>query len=149
MQRWEFVLQERYEQDRMRLLNYREINLEFKEWLLKLFYEEVTKTDERNEHSADDDPVRDDRICDRERIRPEQDQIADPGSDHPDGERTESGEEVRIAEIIAAEPAEEYLIEASDETVEEDIYESFYEEIDRYKNQQKAKPKKKHYKRKG
>lgn len=149
MQRWEFVLQERYEQDRMRLLNYREINLEFKEWLIKLFYEEVTKTDERSEHSADDDPVCDDRIRDRECVRPEQDQIADPGPDHPYGERTESGAEERITEIIAAEPVEEYLIEALDESGEEDIYESFYEEIDRYKNQQKAKPKKKHYKRKG
>lgn len=146
MQKWEIVLQEQYEQDRMRLLDYREIDLEFKEWLIQLLYEEVTDKHERSEYDIDDSFVHDDWICDRECVRTEQDQIADSGSDKEDDGRTEiSAAEERLARMIADEPEE---IQVTDDTNEEDIYESFYEEIDEYKTKLKSKPKKKHYKRK-
>lgn len=147
MRTWEFVLQEKYEQDRMRLMDYREIDLEFKEWLIKLFYEGVTEEDERSEHNPDDDSVRDDRICDRECIRTEQDQNADPGPDHADDEWTQvriGDAEDRLAEMIAAEPNEAYEVEET-----EDIYESYYDEIAAYQSSLKARPKKKKHKRKG
>jgi len=146
VQRWEIVLQQQYEQDRTRLLDYREIDLEFKEWLIKLLYEEVTEKNERSEYSADDDIVHDDRICDRECVRTEQDQIIDPGPDCPVDEWVKIGaEEDRLAEMILTDPEESSEIA---EEEDDDVYESFYEEIADYKCQMKAKPKKKHYKRK-
>lgn len=150
MRRWEFVLQDRYEQDRNRLLDYREVELEFREWLINLLYEGV-KTYEPGKHNTDDGPVHDDRICDREQLGPVQSEVAYPGPDPKDDGRTEVStgdfyEEERLAELIAAEPVTDFEAEVEEE---HDIYESFYEEIDTYKCQQKARPKKKHYKRKG
>lgn len=145
MQRWETALQERYEQDRIRLLDYREIDLEFREWLIRILYEEV-KDDERSEHRTYDDLVHDDRICDRECIRTEQDQDADPGLDYANDLQPETGAaEERLAKLIAAEPEETYEVE---ETAAEDIYESYYDEIAEYKSNLKAKPHKKKHKRK-
>ena len=150
MRRWEFVLQDKYEQDRNRLLDYREVELEFREWLINLLYEEVKKY-EPGEHGANDGPVRDDRICDRECVRTEQNQEPDPKSDYADvkwaqvctePERDLEGE---LAQMIAAEPVTEFAVETEEE---HDIYESYYEEIDAYKCQNKARPKKKHFKRK-
>lgn len=147
MHRWEFVLQERYEQDRMRLMDYREIDLEFKEWLIKLLYEGVTEEHERSEYCTDDDPVCDDWVRDWECIRTEQDQNADPGPDHEDSQWTRVVEckEDRLAEMIAAEPVEAFEAEVS---AAEDIYESYYDEIAEYHSSLKARPKKKKHKRK-
>lgn len=147
MQRWEFVLQDRYEQDRNRLLDYREVELEFREWLINLLYEEVKKY-EPGEHNTDDGPVHDDRICDREQLGTVQSEVTYPGPDQKDDGRYEVGagdgyEEERLAELIAAEPVTEFVAETEEE---HDIYESFYEEIDTYKCQQKARSKKPHYK---
>lgn len=134
MRAWEFVLQARYEQDRLRLLDYREINIEFKEWMIKLLYEEVKKENEPGEYDSDDDSVCNDRLCDRECLRTEQDQDADPGPDYQDGERAEDG------------GSEE---DGPDENVmEEDIYEHLYAEIDEYKCQAKSRSKKKGHKKK-
>ena len=151
MRTWEFVLQEKYEQDRMRLMDYREIDLEFKEWLIELFYGGVTEQDERSEHNPDDDSVRNDRICDRECVRTEQDQDADPGPDHADDEWNQvriGDAEDRLAEMIAAEPAEGYTVTDGLDCGEEDIYENLYEEIAEYRSQKKTRPKKKKHKRK-
>ena len=146
MQIWEFVLQEKFEQDRMRLMDYREIDLEFKEWLIKLLYEEVKEKDERSEHGTYDDPLHDDRVCDRECVRTEQNQDADSGPDYEDGFQFEAGAaEERLRNLIAAEPTEAYEAE---EPVAEDIYESYYDEIVEYKSNLKARPKKKKHKRK-
>ena len=148
MQRWELVLQERFERDRMRLLDYREVNIEFKEWLIDLLYSEVKETHEPSEHGSHDDIVHDDRICDREQLGTVQSEIDDSGSDQKDDGRIEVSfgifaEEERLETVIASEqPALMF------EEMPEDIYESFYEEIDAYKCQNKARPKKKHFKRK-
>ena len=137
MRLWELSLQERYEQDRMRLLDYREIDIEFRFWFMELMRKE-TKADESSEYGTDDNPVSDDRICDRECVRTEQDQESDSGSDHKDDERTEIivAAEDRLTELIESEPIEE-----------EDIYESYYDEIVSYKTQRKVKPQKKHHKK--
>lgn len=147
MHRWEFVLQERYEQDRMRLMDYREIDLEFKEWLIKLLYEGVTEEHERSEYCTDDDPVCDDWVRDWECIRTEQDQNADSGPAHEDDQWTQivGCKEDRLAEMIAAEPVEAFEAEVS---AAEDIYESYYDEIAEYHSSLKARPKKKKHKRK-
>ena len=139
MRLWELSLQERFEQDRMRLLDYRETDIEFRFWFMELMRKEA-KNDESGEYGADDNPVDNDWICDRECVRTEQDQEPDPGSDHEDDERTEviTAAEDRLAELIESEPTE-------DET---DIYESYYDEIVSYKTQRKVKPQKKHYKKK-
>lgn len=123
----------------MRLLDYRETDIEFRFWFMELMRKE-TKANESGEHGADDNLIDDDRICDRECVRTEQDQESDPGSDHEDDERTEviAYAEDRLAELIESEPTE-------DET---DIYESYYDEIISYKTQRKVKPQKKHYKKK-
>jgi hypothetical protein len=90
--------------------------------------------------------VHDDRVCDRECVRTEQNQDADSGPDYEDGFRFEAGAaEERLRDLIAAEPAEAYEAE---ETVTEDIYESYYDEIVEYKSNLKARPKKKKHKRK-
>lgn len=148
MRRWEFVLQDRYEQDRLRLMDYREVELEFKEWLINLLYEEVTKH-EPGKHDINDGPVRDDRIRDREQLGAIQSEVSYPGSDQKDDGWAEVGsgdclEEERLAELIAAEPVMTFEQEEVQE--EHDIYESYYEEIDTYKCQQKARSKKPHYK---
>ena len=147
MRRWEFTLQERFEQDRMRLLDYREVNIEFKEWLINLLYSEVKETHESSEYSSDDDSLHDDRICDREQLGAVQSEIDDSGFDQEDDGRIEVSfgvihEEERLAELIEEEPPLEF------EEMPEDIYESFYQEVDAYKCQNKARTKKKHYKRK-
>ena len=148
MRKWEFVLQERYEQDRLRLLDYREIDLEFKEWLIKLLYEGVEDKHERSEHRADDDTVHDHRIRDRECVRTEQDQVSDPGPDLTFSERPEIGAaEERLAAMIAAEPEETYEVSETSEPME-DIYDSLYDEIAEYRVQRKVGPKKKKHKRK-
>ena len=126
MRRWEMILQERDEQDRLRILDYREVELEFRAWMIELMYEEVKEL-EPSEHSTDDDPVHDDWICDWEQLGTVQSEIACPESDYTDAERTEDSPEGEPEEI--------------------DIYESFYKELDNYKCQQKVKPRRRHYRK--
>ena len=142
MRTWEYVLQNRYEQDRLRLLDYREVNIEFKEWLIKILYEEVKKEDEPGEYNSDDGALCDDWICDRELMGAVQSEDNDPELNFANDECPEDGDDEEdrlVAEVISEEAIEE---------TEEDIYEELYAEIDEYKCQSKARTKKKHYKRK-
>ena len=121
---------------------FNKVNIEFKEWLIKLLYEEVKKEDEPGEYDSDDGAVYDDRICDRELMGTVQSEDNDPESDIANDECPEDrdDEEDRlVTEVISGEAIEE---------TEEDIYEELYAEIDEYKCQSKARTKKKHYKRK-
>lgn len=132
MATWEEDLRQRYEQDRMRLLDYREVDLEFKILIFETIWEEV-KNDERSEHDSVDGSVCDDRICDGECVRTEQSEDNVPGSNWENYELSQGDPEG----------------ERSDETVDEyDIYESLYDEIVMDRIERKVSPKKQKHKRK-
>ena len=132
MKKWYVALRERYEQDRITLLDYREIDIEFRLWFIDVM-KDVNEI-ERSESSSIDDSLCNDRICDREHIWTEQDKSVDTGFDNEDAQRTErySEQESESAEIV------EY----------EDTFDDFYEEVTKSKMEKKSKPKKKKHKKK-
>lgn len=124
MKQWEKDLQQQYEQDRRRLLDYREIDIEFKQLMM-----EATILDGPVEPDPVIDIVLDDRIHDGERIWAKQDKDSDPEpcrQDHeePGGDPEGDGRE----EVI-----DDY----------DDSFDSYYDEIVEYKNSKKANKKKK------
>lgn len=132
MKRWDVALQERYEQDRMILLDYREIDIEFRLWFIDVM-KDVNEI-ERPEPSSIDDTLCNDRICDGECVWTEQDKNIDTGIDDEDHEQYQrySEQESESAEIM------EY----------EDTFDDFYEEVTKSKIEKKSKPKKKKHKKK-
>lgn len=134
MTAWEEDLRRRYEQDRIRLLDYREADLEFKILIFETLREEV-KTYERSEHDTVDGTLCDDRIRDGECVRTEQSEDNDPGSDWETDERTQGDSE--------GERPDEIVI-----TDEYDIYEFMYDQIAMDKIERKVSPKKQKHKRK-
>ena len=134
MATWEEDLRQRYEQDRMRLLDYREVDLEFKILIFETIWEEV-KADERSEHDSVNGSVRDDRICDWECVRTEQGEDNVPGSNWENYELSQGDPE--------GERPDEIVI-----TDEYDIYESMYDQIAMDKIERKVSPKKQKHKRK-
>lgn len=151
MPAWEQKLVESFEEDLRRINDYTSVDIEFREWLLDLFRDLyaapiIFEEDEEIEHGEpgiNDDSVHDDRICDRECLRTEQDQGDDReaaegyfGSD----EESDDGERER----------EEFVIEADiiQEENEYDPFEEEYEKIDSYKNEFRARKRKAYHKRK-
>ena len=130
MKAWEENLRQRYEQDRRALCDYREIDLEF-----KIIFESIgkeVKEYERSEYDSFNGVVCDTGICDGERVRTEQDQDDDSGSD-----------------LEVDRGAEGESEELSDEMIDEDY---IYERLNIRRKQSKQKPKsskkKKKHKRK-
>lgn len=134
MTAWEEDLRQRYEQDRIRLLDYREADLEFKILIFETIRKEVNE-DERSEHDLVDGTVCDDRICDGECIRTEQSEDDVPGSDREIDEWTQGDSEGERPDEIAI-------------TDEYDIYELMYDQIAMDKIERKVSPKKPKHKRK-
>lgn len=132
MKSWEENLRRRYEQDRMRLLDYREEDLEFKILIFETLREEV-KAYERSEHDSVNDTVCDDRICDGECIRTEQSKNDTPGPDWETAQWPQGSTEG----------------ERPDEAIDSyDIYEFMYDQIVMDKIERKVSPKKPKHKRK-
>ena len=124
MRQWEKDLQQQYEQDRRRLLDYREIDIEFKQLMM-----EATILDGPVEPDPVIDIVLDDRIHDGERVWAEQDKDSDREivrQDHeePGGDPEGDGREEVINDY-------------------DDSFDSYYDEIVEYKNSKKTGKKKK------
>lgn len=124
MKQWERYLQQQYEQDRRRLLDYREIDIEFKQLIM-----EATILDGPVEPDPVIDIMLDDRVHDWECVRTEQSKVSDReivGQDHEEsgGDPEGNGRE----EVI-----DDY----------DDSFDSYYDEIVEYKNSKKTGKKKK------
>lgn len=124
MKQWERYLQQQYEQDRRKLLDYREIDIEFKQLIM-----EATILDGPVEPDPVIDIVLNDRVHDGECVRTEQSKVSDReivGQDHeePGGDPEGDGRE----EVI-----DDY----------DDSFDSYYDEIVEYKNSKKTGKKKK------
>ena len=130
MRRWEDDLRQRYEQDRRQLLDYREIDVEFRQLMM-----EVTILDEPVEPDPVIDIVLDTGIHDGECIRTVQSQDADPepyGQDYEESKRDSEGDGREEAAV----------------TDDYDIYDSLYDEIADYKSKMRISPNKKKKKKK-
>lgn len=130
MRKWENDLQQRYEQDRRRLLDYREIDIEFRQLMM-----EVTLLNEPVEPDPVIDIVLDTGIHDGECVRTIQSEDSAP---EPSGQDCE--EPWRDPE---GDGREEAAV-----TDDYDIYESLYDEIADYKSQMRISPNKKKKKKK-
>lgn len=132
MKVWEVDLQKRYEQDRAALLDYKEIDIEFRMWFFDIMKEEVAPF-ESGECSLVHDIVCDPGLCDGELVRPVESQSNDTRVDY------------EITRRIEGSTAEGESIQVIDDM---DIYDQYYDEIVAYKQERKTKPKKKQHKRK-
>ena len=124
LKQWERYLQQQYEQDRRRLLDYREIDIEFKQLIM-----EAAILDGPVEPDPVIDTVFNDRVYDGECVRTEQSKVSDREiirQDHeePGGDPEGDGRE----EVI-----DDY----------DDSFDSYYDEIVEYKNSKKTGKKKK------
>lgn len=124
MKQWEKDLQQQYEQDRRRLLDYREIDIEFKQLMM-----EATILDGPVEPDPVIDIVLDDRIHDGERIWAKQDKNSD---------REIVGSYSEECEQCSTEHGGQEVIDDYD-----DSFDSYYDEIVKYKNSKKNGKKKK------
>ena len=125
MKQWEIDLRQQYEQDRRKLLDYREIDIEFKQLIM-----EATILDGPVEPDPVIDTVFNDRVYNGECVRTEQDKDSNReiiGSNSEDCEQC-STEHGREEEVI-----NDY----------DDSYDSYYDEIVQYKNSKKTNKKKK------
>lgn len=130
MRRWEIDLQQRYEQDRRQLLDYREIDVEFRQLMM-----EVTILDEPVEPDPVIDIVLDTGIHDGECVRTIQSEDSDP---EPYGQDCEE----------PGRDPEGYGREETAVIDDYDIYDSLYDEIADYKSQMRISPNKKKKKKK-
>lgn len=130
MRRWEIDLQQRYEQDRRQLLDYREIDVEFRQLMM-----EVTILDEPVEPDPVIDIVLDSGIHDGKNVWGDQNENPDPEDLGPG-----LGE---LEECSTEDGREEAAV-----TDDYDIYESLYDEIADYKSQMRISPNKKKKKKK-
>ena len=130
MRRWEIDLQQRYEQDRRQLIDYREIDIEFRQLMM-----DVTILDEPVEPDPVIDIVLDTGIYDGERIWTVQseDSTSEPsGQDCKEPKRDPEGD-----------GREETAV-----TDDYDIYDSLYDKIADYKSKMRISPNKKKKKKK-